>query len=93
MDLRDHDAISSRSDAEPLLGFAEPGGSDAASIQSSTPPLLEFADPTRPDAASVPSGIEALQIPRDRSESTVGAHKETCVKGRSPQKKSKYLHG
>ena len=93
MDLRDPDPTNNRSDAEPLLGLAHPGGSDAALIRSTTPPSVECADPTRPDAASVPSGIDALLISRDRSESTVCAHKETSVKWRNPLKKSKYLHG
>ena len=92
MDLRDHDATTSQSDAEPLLGLAERGRSDAASVRSGSPPLLESVDPTRPDATFIPSGVELL-ISRHGSESTSGAHNETSVKGRSSLKKRDYLHG
>ena len=92
MDLRDHDATTSQSDAEPLLGLVETGRSDAASVRSSTPPLLESVDPTRPDAAFFPSGVELL-ISRHSFESTSGAHNETSVEGRSSLKKRDYLHG
>lgn len=93
-DLRDPDATFYQSDADPLLGLADPGGADVAFIRFSTPPLLEFAGMTRDDdVTSVPPGIEPLLAPEDRSESTSDTRKETSVEGRTTPKDPKYLHG